>query len=151
MDSSGSANAEVAGGVKLPDAVHTITSELLEPSGKTLTLSSEPSFNTSNVLCHKTSSSHSKVAPNDTSLWQEKAFEFYEQVAQQVERLLQSVCEEEVSMETRDELKQACIPSGHHNKMIQTVDAFSRKTNMLVMLLQRIKLQKPIVLEPLSL
>ena len=147
MDSTGSTNAEFTGEV---DAVHTSTPKALKPD-ETPALTKECSLTASHVLHQKTSPPSSKVAPDNSSQWQKKAFEFYDQVAQQVERLLLSIDEEAFVKKTlRDELKEAHVASGHHNTMIQTLDTFSRNTNALVMLLQRIKLQPPVVLQPLS-
>ena len=151
MDSTGSTNAEFTGEVKLTDAVCTSTPKALKPSEETPTLSKECSLTASNVLHQKASPPSSKVAPDNTSQWQKKAFEFYDQVTQQVERLLLPVDEEASVKETlRDELKEAHVASGYHNTMIQTLDTFSRNTNAVVMLLQRIKLQQPVILQPLS-
>ena len=155
MDSTCSANVGSAGGVKIPDdsTVRTRNSqESLEPSqNKTPSLSKECSFSASNVLHHKTPPPSSKVAPDSTNPWQEKAFEFYDQVAQQVERLLQSSVEDEASIEKtlRDELKQARVPSGYHSTTIRTLHTFSRNTNVLVTRLHEIELQQPVDLEPL--
>ena len=152
MDDTGSASSEFAGRVKRPDVatVRTSPPESLEPPNKTPTLSKECSFSASNALHHKTSPPSSKVPPSSINQWKEKAFQFYDQVAQQVERLLLSFVEDEASIKTRrDELNRAHVSSGHCNTMIQTLDTFSRNTNALVMLLQRIKLQQPEVLEPL--
>ena len=151
MDGTCSANAGFAGGVKIPDASTLRTPSTPEPSNKKPILSEECSFSASNAMHHKTSPPSSKVAPDGTNQWQGKAFEFYDQVAQQVERLLLSSSEDEASIKEtlRDELNRAHVPSGYRNTMTRTLDTFSRNTNALVMLLQRIKLQRPVLLEPL--
>ena len=83
---------------------------------------------------------------SDTGQWKTKALIFYDQIVQEVERLLQTVEDKEAADKASDILKRARIPQGSRSKT--NPENFSKQAEQVVTLLQRMQLQHPLLLRP---
>ena len=78
--------------------------------------------------------------------WQAIALNFHDQVFHEVERLIKKIDVETNAIRASDLLKQAQIPSGNRGKM--TPEGYTKKTEHLVTLLQRLAPQQVILQAP---
>ena len=83
---------------------------------------------------------------SDASQWKTKALNFHDQIAREVERLVQTVEDKEAANKAIDALKKARIPQG--NRRMVNPEKFLGKADQVVTLLQRIQLQHPPILQP---
>ena len=140
----------VAGGVKIPVDVPKRARELLRSPPKTFAKPRKRSGTTgaSEAIDVKPLMKPSLIPKSakrsETSDWQKKAWDFFDQVFEEVDRLIQKVEGEATAQKAHDMLKQAWIPRGSREKM--TPDKFLEKTELVMTLLQRIP--QPAILQP---
>ena len=83
---------------------------------------------------------------SDVEQWKTKALNFHDQVAQEVERLVQIIEDKGAAIKAIDTLKKAQIPQ--RNRRMMDPEKFFEKAERVVTLLQRLQLQHPPVLQP---
>lgn len=152
---SGSSDPRVFGGVKIAIDVPANAREALKRSPKTLPKPLGPRERASTFATGLRSplkqAKEEQPGPtatkqSDIGQWKTKALIFYEQIVQEVERLLRTVEDKEAADKANETLKRAMIPQGSRSKA--NPESFSKQAEQVVTLLQRIQLQHPPLLRP---
>ena len=146
------------GGIKIPVDVPPNAREALKPSPKVLP---KPRERARSVAAGSALANHAQGEQNrvikspaavlvakksDANQWKTKALNFHDQIAQEVERLVQTIEDKEAASKALDTLKKARIPQGTRSMM--NPEKFFEKAEQIVTLLQRIQLQHPPLLQP---
>lgn len=153
-----SIDSPIKGGIKIPVDVPPNAREALKPSPTVLP---KPRERSRSVAAGSASANRAQGEQNgvikspsaalaakksDASQWKMKALNFHDQIAQEVERLIQTVGNKEAAGKALDTLKNARIPQGTRSMM--NPEKFFEKAEQVVTLLQRIQLQHPPLLQP---